>query len=365
MPLRALLDGQSVVSTQLDDPAWDAARRAVRADRGALRMACCGHEGRPWRSRRGLRYFRHQPHADCAVGAGETADHLEAKAVVAAAAQEAGWTASVEVAGPGWVADVLAERDGVRVALEVQWSAQTLERYQERQEAYRAAGVHGVWFARKLPAGLGLVPTRELPVFRLERNLSPAEYVELEVQDRFAPLELLAHVGRTGTLREAVLGLLTGAVKHRTQVGGGGAWRRVALSKMPCYRCDQSFTVYRVEPGYLVGACGYRAELPGGGDRIWLTGRPEADPAAVQAARQMQASEGLPALAPIRSRFSRTAGKRYDAFCCPHCGAMQGDFFLLATRDDVEGRFLAVGAPEVTAWPHWCHGDGNGRHCPA
>ncbi|MBW3638516.1 MAG: hypothetical protein KY451_01475 [Actinobacteria bacterium] len=51
MPLRALLDGDPVVSVVMDDDAWTAAQAAVKADRTALLMpggACCrAVPGRP------------------------------------------------------------------------------------------------------------------------------------------------------------------------------------------------------------------------------------------------------------------------------------------------------------------------------
>lgn len=152
----------------------------------------------------GLRYFRHQPGAAsaCTAHPPESPEHLEAKVQVAAAALAAEWTALVEEPGPGWEADVLAVSGSTRIALEVQWSQQTAGRYAERQAAYRAAEVHGVWFARHVPP----VPsTRALRCSRSTvqsppRTRRPRHAQSLTIQEREMPLH------------EAVVALLTGAV---------------------------------------------------------------------------------------------------------------------------------------------------------
>jgi hypothetical protein len=56
------------------------------------------------------------------------------------------WTEQSEVpettpSGKRWIADVLLEKEGRRVAVEVQWSNQNHVRYLERQQHYAEAGV--------------------------------------------------------------------------------------------------------------------------------------------------------------------------------------------------------------------------------
>jgi competence protein CoiA len=69
----------------------------------------------------GLRFFAHDPGAECELAHGETPTHLALKAALAQAAISAGWVAEIEAGGDGWRADVLATGpDGRRVALEAQ-----------------------------------------------------------------------------------------------------------------------------------------------------------------------------------------------------------------------------------------------------
>lgn len=64
-----------------------------------------------------------------------------------------GWEANPEVRGTtsdgeAWIADVLCERDGLRVAFEVQWSSQSDEEFRRRQQRYARSGVRTIWVTR-------------------------------------------------------------------------------------------------------------------------------------------------------------------------------------------------------------------------
>ena len=61
---------------------------------------------------------------------------------MAKACAAAGWDVDVEAAGDGWIADVLATRNGIKVAFEVQWPHQTESDYDFRTSRYRESGVH-------------------------------------------------------------------------------------------------------------------------------------------------------------------------------------------------------------------------------
>ncbi|WP_146168402.1 hypothetical protein [Rathayibacter caricis] len=99
----------------------------------------------------GTQYFAHHRNVENDNHKGESADHLRVKAAVMVAARGLGWTAAAEVPAPdrSWIADVLAERDGRRVAFEVQLAGQTAEEYEYRQKRYLAAGVECVWLVRQ------------------------------------------------------------------------------------------------------------------------------------------------------------------------------------------------------------------------
>lgn len=113
MPLVAHLNGSRTEAHQLSADEW-AILKSVYKQR-TLTMTC-GQLGVPKTSKLGFQYFAHKPGADCTLHAGgpESAEHLALKAAV----EGCGWTAALEYAGPqrGWIADVLAEKEGRRVA---------------------------------------------------------------------------------------------------------------------------------------------------------------------------------------------------------------------------------------------------------
>ncbi len=174
MSLRVVIDGTSRQAWDIDQAEWDRLRSRSRAGGEGLAMPCCGARAIPKTSSLGFRFFSHHTAATaCPGGGGESERHERLKAMLAQAALAAGWGAvteapGVSATGEAWQADVLAERDGVRVALEVQLSPQDLSTYRQRQARYRASGVFALWFAAALPAGYG--ESRDLPIWKLERG---------------------------------------------------------------------------------------------------------------------------------------------------------------------------------------------------
>ncbi|BDZ52740.1 hypothetical protein GCM10025867_49810 (plasmid) [Frondihabitans sucicola] len=162
MPLTAYLGNNAVAAPFLTDDEWTALRR----DKADLRFPC-GVRALPWTSKLGLRHFHHERLADCDVDhRPESAEHLRTKAAIMLAARSAGWTARDEVpdgSERNWVADVLVEKGGRRIAFEVQWSRQTPAEYLRRTERYAADGVETIWFAAHAkPAQPTNVPTLTL-----------------------------------------------------------------------------------------------------------------------------------------------------------------------------------------------------------
>jgi competence CoiA-like predicted nuclease len=153
--LVALVDGVRTVSILLSDDRWLGLQAAARKKSVALTLPC-GLPGHLRTSRLGTRHFAHNPGGGgCAEHVRETAQHLLAKSIIIRAASAAGWHAEPESRGDGWVADVLATKDGRRIAFEVQWSAQTRDEYQHRQGRYEAASGS--------PTAPGHWPTRSQP----------------------------------------------------------------------------------------------------------------------------------------------------------------------------------------------------------
>lgn len=347
MPLSGLIDGERVVSCLLSDEQWATLKDDVREKRRTITMPC-GWRGMAKTSQLGTQYFAHAPGGD-GCSAGESAQHLRAKAVIVEAVSRAGWIAATEVPGDGWVADVMATKGGVRVVFEVQWSRQNLSDYRLRQERYLDSGIASVaWFARHVD---GLPESdKQLPIFGLE------------IDDEG---ETTAVIGTaTISLAQAVDRLLNRRLQHRDYVASGRtALAEVDAGVMDCYRCHESFGVWRVRQTVVEGLCGCkeaRRLVP----RVFAQNRPEALPEIRVAGESLSRDLGV-APGRIFRRRTQAAGKHYMAFTCPHCNATCGDMFVVELFENggTARSDQTQVSPSVIPLPHWCLAGDEGP-CP-
>jgi hypothetical protein len=351
MPLRAEVGGELIVGPQVPNEKWKDLVRSARSGAVEVRLPGCNSPGHP-RIRKGLQHFAHNPGTGqvCTVHGAESAAHLHAKWIICQAARQAGWSADIEHAGQGWIADVLAwqERSGIKVALEVQWSRQTFDDYRTRQQSYKDCGVRAAWFARHT-AHLQMNDS-DVPIFELTRDDSDEFGVHL--------------CGRTLPLPEVVTRLLTGQVKRREQLTSDHAQISVDVYDHPCYKCGCLCLVWNVQRVEVAGRCGqpYPYDLSRGS--MWEGDRPEASREVRNAVTPVARDRDLPT-AILSIRYSNTVRHRYMAFSCPHCHALFGDFPLrqdLAYRDPDE--VLAVEGHVQVPYPHWCLNAGCGFCTP-
>jgi hypothetical protein len=347
MPLSGLVDGEPVVSCLLTEEEWAQLKDDLRAKRRTATMRC-GWKGLAKTSRLGTQYFAHAPGGD-SCSAGESAQHLRAKAVIVEAIARAGWTAQTEVPGDGWVADVMATRGDVRVVFEVQWSRQDLAEYRHRQNRYLDSGIAGIaWFARHAD-GLPRAD-KQLPVFGLDID----DAGEATVMVGVASIPLA----------EAVDRLLTRRLQHREYVANGQpALVVVGAGIMGCYRCHKEFGVWTARQTIVEGRCG-RREIRDQRPRVFAQHRAEALPEVRAAGEQMAQELGV-APGRIFRRYTQTAGGHYMAFTCPHCNATCGDMFvaeLFNGKNSVRNTQIHVPATVVVR-PHWCLAGDEGL-CP-
>jgi hypothetical protein len=345
MPLAALVDDDLQISHLIEPDAWAQLKADAKAGRRSIKMRC-GWPGIAKTSSLRTRYFAHKPGGD-GCSAGETAQHLLAKAAIVDGIMAAGWVPEPEARGDGWIADVLATRGGIRVVFEVQWSSQDPAEYHERQRRYRDSGVRqAVWFARRAAELPSADP--ELPVFPLEVTADGDATVLVD--------------GRPVPLSMAVEQLLLGTIRHRVfSDGARSAIARLGVVRLQCRVCDTRFAAWLVHELRTVGRCGCIDEADEFGLPSYRARRYEALPELAAAAAQIadRYRLRLGVLQPARSTYASTS---YLAFHCPGCRIVFGEGHLWRAFDRL--RWLdavEVPLPAVPLHaPHWCRDGGDG-----
>lgn len=317
MPLVAVLDGERLESFRLTADEWSSLRATYR---GRELLMTCGSAGIPKTSSRGMRFFAHRPKADCAihVGAPESAEHLQTKALLAEAARRAGWTATVEYVGPSgdWVADVLIERGETRIALEAQWSAQTTEEFEARTARYVAAGIQCRWF---------LGPRNH------ERRLPGAYKISGSLDNLTMVLPgPLFEPGRYTPFAEAADVLMTGGIRAYAEVRVE-SWK-VGYKKTICWGsdCGRWFSRWYIRSADVVSRCGVAAVIDGRLDIVypWHPFAPARIEQHLQShIRRLTTPADWPTPCRYDLRLSDPVGRKYVMAICPHCGRPQGDSY--------------------------------------
>jgi len=368
MPLVALDRGERVVSIALAADEWEALRRRARA--GAVTLPGCGSQAYLRRSRSGLPHFVHQPGAaKCAAHAEESPAHVRAKAAIVEAARRARWSAEPEVPGDGFLADVVASRGGRRVAFEVQLSPQAEVDYRDRTRVRADAGLEVVWLAR-IPAVRSkwasrpsiLNPDPAMPVASIRDSDDGAFCVD---------------AGGELDLRDFVTEYLAGGLTIRGSLTGRTA-TEVSMLRHQCWKCGRIATVWEVRGHSVEGACGVKHEDHATGT-MWASTRAESEPAVKRAVAIRAGRLGWPAPAALSQRYTKTTNSTYEAFSCPTCSAVFGDWplreaWMEAAYEDsaIVDERLERGASTVDR-PHWCRdlgaglcgGAGDGQTQPA
>jgi|TARA_R110001632_G_scaffold60284_3_gene146395 competence protein CoiA len=150
MALRAVLDGINVEAFDYSKGDWVKFKKLYK--RHSLKVACCGRDAVPKTSKLGTQYFAHAKRGDCSTAL-ETSDHIKLKSIVAQVAVSLGWDVVTECSGhtpkgQKWIADVMCIKGNAKVAIEIQWSEQTLEEFLRRTKKYTESGIRCAWLFR-------------------------------------------------------------------------------------------------------------------------------------------------------------------------------------------------------------------------
>ena len=371
MPLRATLDGQDVFAGDLDAAAW----AVLKSRRAPLLMPCCEARAIMRVSKLGLQHFAHYSRHSVCDWKPETEDHLRAKMEIVMACRAAGWRARPEARADdgAWRADVLAWRETrrgtLRVAFEVQLSAQPRAETEARQSRYAAAQIRGCWLIRpRSPTKYSrrnehfINPSAHLPAFRLilesDRSLRVA-----------IPRGHSEDIDRVESLSDFVQGLLSRKIRFATHTTNNVGRRiRAVFVATDCWRCGATMHYYYLDTtgddpdrlsrdGLSRAACGRVVRSHWTGDPL----APDVVAAITDHIRE-DPSLGI-RLGAIKERNSKSIGRALS-FGCPDCDALYGWAFLskkVPTR--AQDGTLTLPAVELdlppssnrSPDPHWCY----------
>jgi hypothetical protein len=247
----------------------------------------------------------------------ESRQHLELKQLAAQAAEKDGWNARFEVSetnpsGKRWIADVLLEKDGRRVAIEAQWSAQSSFDFRKRQVPYREACVETIWLHRNrvLPGSPDVVECYVEEIAVGQYNASLTGYLGASVPDDPANISVMAAETK--------------------------CWRDGCDGRFPAI-ASLFFSFGRPDLASEEGSLNFS-----------LAQLDPTSEAAGQLAEMLRRQGGWDHL---KERFSNIIQTKYLSCGCPKCDSLFGDHFALQYIYDAKpvARFRAPIPPNIFA----------------
>ncbi len=313
MPLRAIDTdtNTSVSSLDVSPSAW---RRLAteNSKRAHLRMPCCSARAVLKRSKRGLQFFAHKAVGAC-MSEPETEAHRTLKELAVRVAREHGFQAETEIrgktpTGEEWIADVLATRGTTRVAIEIQWSAQTIDETRRRQERYKQSGVRCLWLLRR-----AVVPLEyDIPAVRLKGDL----------ESGFQAGVPTGHEEQCVPMDEFLAAALRGRLRYGVPVGFP-ARISISVGELDCWSCHaKARIVTGVDLSF--GPHTHRFTIPELGKHPDLYAN----------VRSALPTEDI--FGPIRPRWSGTQRSAYLSNGCARCDALVGEHYEHGAWPDQE-----------------------------
>jgi hypothetical protein len=232
--------------------------------------------------------------------------HLTAKSVIARAAVAARWKATVEypAADRSWIADVLAEKDGRRIALEVQLSRQDSAEFEYRQQRYAEAGIECFWFVHKR----NVQAARDAKVPHLVFDGDGGAPHDVFARKAFQEPERLF-------LADMVTAFLSGSYVDSIRATATELF--FEFTTMDCFACDKASTIWRLAGVRLTTRCGFTEGFLREYHPSHPTSRLEAS--LEEEAIESLKGKGLPPLAPLRDHYLKKSTGPYLAYGCAHC----------------------------------------------
>ncbi len=134
--------GKIIDAATYDYDSWQILKSTYEI--GDFKMLCCKANAIPKTSNNFVQFFAHQTD-ECAT-APETIWHKTAKKMISDYLYSLALHVIEEKSGSDWRADVYFELGERKIAIELQRSSQTLDRYFKRQAKYKSDGIEAYWF---------------------------------------------------------------------------------------------------------------------------------------------------------------------------------------------------------------------------
>ncbi|MEM1170848.1 MAG: hypothetical protein AAGJ08_17660 [Cyanobacteria bacterium P01_H01_bin.35] len=240
----------------------------------------------------------------------------------------------------------------VKLAFEVQWSPQTLEETEQRQQKYARDGIRCCWLFKKLPTS---EERQDIPMFQLQFDQSENPTVIFD--------------NNTYLLKNFITEILSGHFKfsrfyrYKKQQD-----IQIIFFPVNCWKCHKKHYIYHVQSESYETICGCHFNLI---DYIALTdkiiGEPQFLPEIVSKAYECLKTEKAKRqnmkMGKIKSRYSKTVGSSYTSFGCPYCDAIFGNHFYFQEicnlkYEDVEyidfETTVHISSEKLNI-PHWCY----------
>jgi Competence protein CoiA-like family len=314
MSIRAILNDIDVYSFDYDDESW----QSLKNNHKNLNfvMPCCNSHAVPKTSKLKNYFFAHSKQGEC-TSAPETPEHLYLKTIIAKIARSDGWLVTTEKkgetpSGEVWIADVFCTKGNVKLAFEVQWSAQTNDEFIRRTRKYTESDVRVAWLYRlrgnKEYYKRDFPVSKELPLFGIRHN---KETNAISVPQ----FDVLAE--------EFIQGVFEGKLKWLPSPGDQ------LIVKIPpeiikCWKCKKQTKIIKDVLFYNK-------------NNIFISARSFSDrniPDLIlhNVGNKELAKHGVGS---IKKRYSKTVGAAYLSNGCFHCDSLMGNFFLMEDEGEL------------------------------
>lgn len=262
-----------------------------------------------------------------------------------------GYNVKTEAIGEDLVADVLATKQInnqlVKVAFEVQWSSQTLDETEKRQEKYIRDGIRCCWLFKKLPKESEA--RQDIPMFQLKFDETQKPTV-INEQNSFKLFDFI-----TDILSKRFKFCQFYQYKKEQDI-------RIRFFPVDCWMCHRKHYIYYIDNNSCKTLCGRDFEFM----QIDIN-EPQFIPRIVSKAYECLQTEKAQRqnikMGKIKARYSKTLRMSYTSFGCPYCDAIFGDHYYFDKICEVESGDIQHIDFETTVnlslenqnIPHWCY----------